>query len=266
MAGAVDDDLGEDGLAALFALEDDALDGVLLDDGLGAPGLEHDLDAGLLADHEIHLDLELVGLIVGRAHEVALAVRVDGRAAVHRAPHLVLVEALVAQLVHARADVAGRSVLVQTVEPLLLDAAHHRELAPVQRRDHQDVAARDVAAEEIVALHDDDLLTARARRGQCRRVSRAAAADDQHVAGVVDGKGVGGLHDRLRDRGLLRRRLLGRGGLRRGLLRCRSSLRGRLLRGGRGLLGLLCAHFITSVIKCGPLGPLSVLRCFYLTF
>ena len=69
VAGGVDDDLGEDRLAAFLALEQDALARARLHDGLDAPAVVHDADGvGVLSEHDVHLDLELVGL----QHEAVL--------------------------------------------------------------------------------------------------------------------------------------------------------------------------------------------------
>ena len=163
--------------------------------------MEEDLDVLLLLDHGVHLELELVGLdIEGAQGNVGILALVDAGFV-----QLVLsadVRIVLADVRIVGADVALGSVLLKTGEPLFEVAADKRIGTPVERGDKEDVAPGDVAAEEAVALHEDDG-GVRVRSGGRNGggMSGSAAADDKYVAFVVDGQlvclfDVGLAHDR----------------------------------------------------------------------
>ena len=191
VAGGVDDDLGEDRLAPGLALEDDALDLLALHDGLGAPAVEQHFDIGLLLDHQVHLDLQLLRVIGGGAGQHLFRAEAGGA----EGDLLPLADEdgiVFADVVQPGAEIGFRRGLVQAGEPLLLDAPDHGVILPAEGGHYQHIAPGDVAAEVAVALHEDDLripVGPGCRDG--RAVARRAAAHDQDVAFPVDRQFIG---------------------------------------------------------------------------
>ena len=143
----------------------------------------------MLQEHLVHFDLQLIGLKIHRPHQLgglAPAEAAPADTVMDGAPGVQLQRIGLADLVQGgRPDCAGN--LLQTGEPLLLQAPDEGFVIPAQVGHHDHVAAGDIAAHVAVALHEDDVPCAGPGCRDGRGVSGSAAAHHQNVALVVNG-------------------------------------------------------------------------------
>lgn len=148
----------------------------------------------MLQQHFVHLDLELVGLVVHRPHQAG------GLGPLETAPAHAVVDGLPGVNQHRvlAADVfqGGAAHRVgdrgQPGKPLLLEAPDEGLVIPAQVGHHDHIAPGDVAAGVAVPLHEHNVFTARPGGGDGSGVARRAAAYHQDVTFVVNLDGLGG--------------------------------------------------------------------------
>ena len=188
VAGGVDHDLAEDGLAALLALGQDAGDAAVLDEGAGELRVQAEVDAGF-GDHVVAGALPAVGV---EGDGVADRVRLGAGVEVEQAPTRPFAEhgGVVAALVFGRVD--GEAAGAHALDQLGAEAAHGDFRAGAHVVQHEHHAAGGEAAEIGVALHQADAgALAGCRHGRAH--AGGAAADHDHVGSGGDGYAAAGL-------------------------------------------------------------------------
>ena len=196
VTGGVDDHLGQDGLAPLFALIHHTSDHSVLHNGSADPAVAHDGDGvTVLLEHFVQLDFQLVGLKVNRTHEAVglrSAVAAPADAVHHGLPGVKQGRVGGTDLAERRcADSIGNRS--EAGKPLLLESPDKAFVIPGQVGNHDDIAAGDVPAHVTVPFQQDDVLGARPGGGDGCRVAGGAAAHHKDIALGLHRQRSGGL-------------------------------------------------------------------------